>query len=691
MSVSTESIRNIAITGHGATGKTTLFERLLFAGGAIPKLETVESGKTVSDYHEDEISRKISIHLALAPVEWKNTKINLLDTPGASDFVGEVVAGLRAGEMSCVVVGADVGVQIETMKIWRRLNDRDLPRIVFVNKMDKEHADFDKTLADLREKFGVNLAPITIPVGSGREHTGIIDLVENAAFTGGPEAAAARGDIPADMADAVEEARIALMEAAAEGDDELMEKYLEEEALSDDEISRGLAEGFTSNKVVPVVCGSALGGTGIEQLLNFLASSGAAPSGTMSAVDPDGNEAEVTVAPGETLRCFVFKTSIDQFSGRLSFVKVVSGTLSSSNELTNIREGKRERISKIYTCVGKDLAETPSLDAGDIGVLTKLATVVTNDTLAEPNGNLSFPPLKLPQPVHAVTITAASKKDEDKLAQALSRVAEEDLTFRIAFNPETKETVASGMGEQHLMNIFSRIKDQQKVDIETSTPRVAYRETITKSSGAEYQHKKQTGGHGQYARVELEIKPIDQAKHFEFVNAVVGGAISRGYIPGVEKGIIEGMEGGSLAGYPMTGIEAKVVDGKEHPVDSSEMAFRLAARGALRAAMDQAKAVLLEPIMNLTVFVDDQHLGDVLSDLSSRRGKVQGQEAIGGGIQEIDAQVPQAELLRYSIDLRSITSGTASFEMEFSHYHSISGKIAEDVIKAAKVKQSEEE
>jgi len=385
----------------------------------------------------------------------------------------------------------------------------------------------------------------------------------------------------------------------------------------------------------------------------------------------------------------VFKTSIDQFSGRLSFVKVVTGVIRGDSELLNPRENKREKVTKSYTCQGKKLEETDALVAGDIGILNKMASVHTNDTLCSPDQAVAYLPLQLPRPVHAVAINAVSKKDEDKMNQMLQRAAEEDLTFQINYNKETRETVISGMGELHLDIILEKIRTQAKIEMNTRVPRVAYRETVRKEAGAEYQHKKQTGGHGQYAKVVLEIKPLARGEQFKFVNGVVGGRISKGYIPGVEKGVIEGMEAGILAGYPVVDLEAKVVDGKEHPVDSSELSFKLAARGALRASMEKADPVLLEPVMNLTVFVDDQYLGDVLSDLSSRRGRVLGQEPVGGGIQEVKAQVPQAELLRYSIDLRSITSGTAGFEMEFNHYSPITGKIADQVVAAAEALKQE--
>ncbi len=708
MATGSEAIRNIAVTGHGATGKTSLVEQLLAFGGVIPKAEPVESGRTVSDFTEEEAARRISIHLSLSHLEWQERKINLLDTPGASDFAGELVAGLRAAETALVLVAADAGVQIGTIQTWRRLKARATPRLVFVNKMDKEHADFAGVLAALKENFQANFVPLTLPIGEGAAFKGVVDLIAGKAYLL-PEAGrkAAAADIPAELQEQAARYRQALIEAAAEGDDQLMEKFFETESLSDEEIQRGLIGGLASGKMVPVLCGSALQASGVCSLANALASiclsplgrqeplaggaAGAKPGTEAGQGGPqDGQEAAAKpIDPQGPASCFVFKTSIDQFSGKLSFIKVVSGQIRSDTDLATARDRRKEKLNKIYTCQGKKLEDAEVLVAGDVGILTKLPTAITNDTLSSPELELSFLPLELPQPVHAVAISAAAKKDEDKLNQLLQRAAEEDLTFRIVYNQETKENVISGMGELHLDIILGKIRNQAKIEVQTKTPKVAYRETIRAPGAAEYQHKKQTGGHGQYAKVALEIKPLPRGQHFNFVNGIVGGRISKGYIPGVEKGVIEGMESGILAGYPVVDLEASVVDGKEHPVDSSELAFKLAARGALREAMEKADPVLLEPIMNLTVYVDNQYLGDVLSDLSSRRGRVLGQEQ-AGAIQVVKAQVPQAELLRYSIDLRSMTSGTASFEVEFDHYSPIAGKVAEMVITAAKAEKEAE-
>ncbi|HET6450979.1 MAG TPA: elongation factor G [Spirochaetia bacterium] len=685
MSVSTRSLRNVALAGHGGTGKTTLVDEMLAAGGAIPKAERVETGKTVSDFTEEEISRKISVHLSLSHVTWKDVKVNILDTPGSADFVGEVAAAFRVAECALLAVGADVGVQIETIKLWRRLTRSEMPRFVFVNKMEKERADFGRSVADLADKFKASFVPVVVPIGAGADFKGVVDLIDQKAWIDGKEA-----PVPDSAKAEVEAARQKLVESAAEGDDSLIEKFFAEGNLSPEEIRKGLASGMKARKLCPVLCGAAITGAGVPALLDFIAYAVPAPEGMAKAATPDGKEVERKIADSEPTTCFVFKTAMDQFTGKLSYFKVMSGKIAPDSDVQIAREGKKEKLTKVYTCLGKKLEETPELLAGDLGLLTKSASLRTNDTLHDPHAPTVYAPLELPNPVHALAISAKAKKDEDKMNQALLKITEEDLTFVVSYDKETKETVISGMGELHISMILDKIKEHQKIEVETKIPRVAYRETIQGKSEAEHTHKKQTGGHGQYAKVVLEVNPIPRGERFKFTNAIFGGAVSRGYIPGVEKGIAEAMEAGVLAGYPVVDVEARITDGKEHPVDSSELAFKLAAREAFRECMRNAKPVLLEPVCNLTVYVDEQYLGAVLSDLSGKRGKVSGQNPIGGGILEVKAQVPQAELMHYAIDLKALTASTGSFELEFDHYSPISGRIAEDVIKAAQAARAEE-
>ncbi|MCX7027006.1 MAG: elongation factor G [Spirochaetes bacterium] len=697
MPFATENIRNIAIAGHGSTGKTTLLEHVLFQGGAIAKPETVESGKTASDYGEDEIARKISVRTSLTHIVAKDTKVNLLDAPGSSDFVGEVILAFRACESALLLIDAKSGVQIETIKVWRNLDSRSKPRMIFITRMDEDRADFDADLEDIKAKFKTSCVPVTIPMGAGVDFTGVIDVVNGVAYPlpASHDQKETSTAIPAAYNDVYQSARIQLFEAAAEGDDALMEKYLEAGELSQEETLTGLKKALAGAKIVPAFAGSGLKNSGTAALIDFIVATAPTPHDLApEQVGSGDSEVEVRVDVSKPASAIVIKTQIDQFSGRLSFLKVITGTLVPELDMVNVKDSRKERLSKLYTAQGKKIEETQSLAAGDIGIITKFVTLRTNDTLSAADKPLAFKPLKLPTPVHLVAISAVNKKEEDKLNENLLKATEEDLTFQVNFNAETKETVIAGMGELQINMILDKIKNQSKILAETRIPRVAYRETITKSAHAEYTHKKQTGGHGQYAKVVFDVEPIERGSGYQFENKLFGQSVSKGFIPGIEKGIHQAMEAGVVAGYPVVDTRTAIVDGKEHPVDSSEMAFKLASRGAFREAMRQASPVLLEPVMDLTVFAEEKNLGDVMSDLSGRRGRISGQNPIGGGIIEVDAQVPQAELLRYAIDLRSMTSGTGSFQVEFSHYAPITGKIAEEVIKAAqafKTAEAEEE
>jgi elongation factor G len=694
MSYTTDLIKNVSIAGHGGTGKTTLFEHLLFTGGVIPKAETVESGRTTGDSTPEEIERKISIHTALAHIERAGKKINLFDTPGSSDFTGDVILSFRASEFALLTVDSRAGVQIETIKLWRNLEGRQKPRGIFITKMDDERADFNRIMEDIKEKFKVDPVPVTIPMGAGAGFQGVIDVLNEKAWLiqadGSPEK---EGPIPGEYRELAAAARERLIEAAADGDDTLMEHYIDKGSLDAEEMHTGLIEALAEHKFVPAFAGVALKNSGLIPLLDFIADIGPDPrTARDKGFTADGKEQDIPLDSGSPLSALVIKTVYDQFSGKLSWIKIIGGKLTADSEAFNVSENKKERIGKLYTCQGKKLEEVRELFAGDVGIITKSATLKTNDTLSAGDGNINFVHLRLPEPVHSVAVNAVQKRDDDKLGEFLLRATEEDKTFRYHFNTETKETVISGMGELHVNIILDKIKQNQKIEVETHIPRVAYRETITKKASAEYTHKIQTGGHGQYGKVVLDIGPLGRGEGYKFENKIFGGAVPKNYIPGVEKGIAEGMARGTMAGYPVVDVEVAIVDGKYHPVDSSELSFKLASRNAFREAMKQAGPVLLEPVMNLTVFVEEKYLGDVMSDLSGKRGKILGQDAVGG-IGEIRAQVPQAELLRYSIDLRSITSGTGSFSVDFDHYAPISGKIADDVIKAAeafKLKEEEE-
>ncbi|GHU21856.1 GTP-binding protein [Spirochaetia bacterium] len=683
MNYTTEHIKNVSIAGHGGTGKTTLYEHLLFAGGVIPRAETVESGKTLSDSSPEEVERKISIHTALAHIERNGIKINILDTPGSSDFTGDVILSFRAAEFALLVVDARSGVQIETIKLWRNLESRNKPRGIFITRIDDERANYDTVIADIKEKLKIDPVPFTIPMGNAVNYTGVVDVLSEKSYTIPDTGIEKPSDLPSGYQEAYKSARDRVSEAAAEGSDELMEEYLVTGEIDSSHLQQGLRVAVAENKIVPVFVGAALKNSGLIPFLDAISELGPGPQSAHDvASTADGAEQDVPVNPDKALAALVIKTAYDQFSGKISWLKIIQGKLSADSEVFNVSENKKERISKLYICQGKKLEEVTELAAGDIGILTKSASLNTNNTITAGDTSLSFLPLRLPEPVHSIAVNAVAKKDDDKLGDFLVRSTEEDKTFRYIFNAETKETVISGMGELHVNIILDKVKSLQKIEVETHVPRVAYRETITKGAGAEYTHKKQSGGHGQYGKVALEIAPLPRGEQYKFVNAIFGGAIPKNYMPGVEKGVVEGMAAGVMAGYPVVDVEVKITDGKYHPVDSSELSFKIAGRNAFREAMRQANPVLLEPIQNLTVFVEGKYLGDVMSDLSGKRGRILGQNSVGG-IEEIRAQAPQSELLRYSIDLRSITSGTGSFSVEFAHYAPISGRIADDVIKAA--------
>lgn len=684
MNATTDNIRTIAIAGHGQSGKTTLLERLLFSTGAIEKMESVESGKTTSDYTQEEIERKFSVYSSFSHIHFKDKVINIWDTPGLSGFVGEVILAFRSSEMACIVLDGRVGVQIETIKFWRNLNSRNKARLIFANKMDDAKSDFEHCLQDVKKQFAVGVFPVTIPFYEGELFKGVIDVLHGVAYV-------TEGDkekecpIPESYMASYKEKLELLAAASAEGDDDLMLKFIDEGELTPEEIAKGLALGVKDNRIVPFFAGSALTGSGITPLLRFIDEIVPSSEGSLErCLDKNGEAVSVKIDESAPFSAMVVKTSNDQFSGKLSYIKVVQGSLTPDSEVYNLREEKKERIGKLYKSIGKKIVEVSSLPAGDVGIISKLTVTKTNDTLCASQDFLPFVKLRTPEPIYSIAVSAKEKKTEDKITEALYKVCEEDMTVSFVFNPETKQNVLSGMGDVHTGIILSKIEKQTKVDIITTTPRIAYRETIQRKAQAEYTHKKQSGGHGQFGRVVLSIAPLPRGEKYSFTNAVFGGAISKGYIPGVEKGVLEAMQKGVLAGYPVVDVAVTVLDGKEHPVDSSEMAFKIAGRNAFRNAMKEAGPVLLEPIMNLTVYVESSYLGDIMSDLSSRRGRILGQDSLSNGIEELRAQAPHKELLRYAIDLRSMTSGTGSFEMSFDHYDSISGKTAEEVISSAK-------
>lgn len=685
MVFSTLNIRNVAIAGHGQTGKSSLFENLLFVSGKEKEFIEPCTEKSTTGYTPEEVSRKISIYNSLANFVYKDRLVNIWDTPGSSDFVGEVITAFRSSGVSVLVVDGRFGVQIETIKLWRNLNSRNKPRMIFVNKMDDERADYNKVLKDLKDKFEVEFFPVTIPVSQGKSYKGVVDVFNGKAYgVTGAGKKEEEMEVPGDMAEEITRVKNLLAETAAEGDDDLFVKFLDEGELTKDEIIKGLTECMENNKAVPVFCGSCAKSSGILSLMDFIVDFSPSPLSHYDlTVSESGEESTVKFDENAPFSGLVIKTVFDQFSGKTSYVKIITGKIKADTEVYNIQENKKERIGKIYRCSGSRMEEIQEACAGDIVLCVKLASAKTNDTLAANQGSMVYKKLKHPYPVYSLAVKAKDKKQEDKLGELLLKKTEEDMTLRFSYNSETKQNVISGMGDLQLGIVLDKIKASSKIEIETSVPDIAYRETIQRKAQAEYTHKKQSGGHGQYGKVVLSIQPLERGMEYSFTNAVFGGAISKGYIPGVEKGVKEAMEHGVLAAYPVVDVGVTVLDGKEHPVDSSEMAFKIAARNAFREAMKKAGPILLEPVMNLTVFVESKYLGDIMSDLSGKRGKILGQDTLGSGIDEIRAQVPQSELMKYAVDLRSITSGTGSFEVSFDHYDPISGKIAEKIIEKA--------
>lgn len=685
MVFSTLNIRNVAIAGHGQTGKSSLFENLLFVSGKEKEFIEPCTEKSTTGYTPEEVSRKISIYNSLANFVYKDRLVNIWDTPGSSDFVGEVITAFRSSGVSVLVVDGRFGVQIETIKLWRNLNSRNKPRMIFVNKMDDERADYNKVLKDLKNKFEVEFFPVTIPVSQGKSYKGVVDVFNGKAYgVTGAGKKEEEMEVPGDMAEEITRVKNLLAETAAEGDDDLFVKFLDEGELTKDEIIKGLTECMENNKAVPVFCGSCAKSSGILSLMDFIVDFSPSPLSHYDlTVSESGEESTVKFDENAPFSGLVIKTVFDQFSGKTSYVKIITGKIKADTEVYNIQENKKERIGKIYRCTGSRMEEIQEACAGDIVLCVKLASAKTNDTLAANQGSMVYKKLKHPYPVYSLAVKAKDKKQEDKLGELLLKKTEEDMTLRFSYNSETKQNVISGMGDLQLGIVLDKIKASSKIEIETSVPDIAYRETIQRKAQAEYTHKKQSGGHGQYGKVVLSIQPLERGMEYSFTNAVFGGAISKGYIPGVEKGVKEAMEHGVLAAYPVVDVGVTVLDGKEHPVDSSEMAFKIAARNAFREAMKKAGPILLEPVMNLTVFVESKYLGDIMSDLSGKRGKILGQDTLGSGIDEIRAQVPQSELMKYAVDLRSITSGTGSFEVSFDHYDPISGKIAEKIIEKA--------
>jgi elongation factor G len=663
-----EQIRNVVIVGHGGSGKTTLAEALLFSAGAIPRMGKVEDGSTVTDFDPEEQRRTISVSLALAPFELDGHKVNVLDAPGYADFIGDVIAGLSAADLALFVVSAVEGVEVQTEIAWKLAEQRGIPRAIFVNKLDRERASYERTLDELKEKFGTGVAPLQLPIGEEASLSGVMELLNDVAvsYSGGAPKGS-EGPIPADMEMQEHAVHDALVEGIVVADDELMERYLGDEKIEISELAKALAAGIASATVFPVLCGSAARLIGVDRLAKFIVEEAPAPAVSDGAAG-----------------AMVFKTLVDPYVGHVNIFKVVQGTVKHDDNLTNSRTRNDERIHQLFTMRGKEQDTVTEVAAGDIAAVAKLANTETGDVLAMKGTTIDVEPPTVPEPLLATAIHAKSKADEDKLANALHRLQEEDPVLRIDRDAETHQTVLRGMGETHLSIALEKLARKFGVEVETEDVRVAYRETISGSAEAEGKLKKQSGGHGQFAVAWLRVEPQERGAGSEFVDAIVGGVIPRNFIPAVEKGVAEAEEHGGALGFPVVDVKVTCFDGKHHSVDSSEMAFKTAASMGLREALAKASPILLEPISELVITVPEAHQGDIMGDLNGKRGRIQGSASIGGGEVEIVANVPTSEVLRYAIDLRSMTGGRGRFSAKHSHYDPVPGQLVDKIVAAAK-------
>jgi elongation factor G len=659
----TAKIRNVALVGHGGAGKTTLAEALLYAAGAISRMGRVEDGTTVCDFDPEEARRGISVSLAVAPFEHDGHKVNLIDTPGYADFVGDVAAGLRAADLAVFVVSAVEGVEVQTEAAWKLAEARGIPRVIFVNKLDRERASFERTLEQMKDRFGPGVAPLELPIGGEGDFRGVVDLLTDVAITyDGTSPAGTEGPIPPEMEAEEHSVHDALVEGIVVADDDLMERYLDDQPIDVKELGHALARGIDEATVFPVLCGSATRLVGVDRLARFIVEEGPEPH----VAGDDGAAA-----------AFVFKTVVDPYIGRVNVFKVLQGVVRTDDTLLNGRTVHDERMHQLVTLRGKEQEPAAELHAGDIGAVAKLADTTTGDVLAVRGADISVEALTPPAPVLAIAIHSKSKGDEDKLANALHRLIDEDPALRLEQDAETHQTVLSGMGETHLSIALERLARKFGVEVETEERKVAYRETITTTAEAEGKYKKQTGGHGQFGIAWLRLEPLPRGSDFEWVDAIVGGAIPRNLIPAVEKGVREVMSHGGVYGFPVVDVRVTCFDGKSHPVDSSEMSFKMAASIGFKEAMAKADPILLEPVSELVVTVPEANQGDIMGDLNAKRGRIHGSSSVGDGEVEIVALVPTSEILRYAIDLRSLTGGRGRFTATHAHYDPVPTHLAE--------------
>ena len=679
-----EHIRNVALISHVGTGKTSLVDAALYDSGAVTRQGKVDEGSSVADYDPDELKRRMTLNTKVLPIEWKNTKINFIDTPGYADLVGEVKAGLRIADAALVVVTAEKGVEVGTELTWQYAGERNLPRMVLVNKLDRENTSFDQALESLRKQFGLKVVPLQLPIGEQASFRGVIDLVSQKGYTFEGGNKVQEVPVPAELKDKISTYREQLIESAVESDDTIMEKFLEGEELSNEEILSVVKMGTRSGQLVPVLCASTSKNIGVQTLLDAVvdyipAAADAVPEDAQAF---DGN-----------LSMFVFKTAAAQV-GTISSFRVYSGTLKSDSHVFNVQTKADERIGQLIIQRGKMQENATEIPAGDFGAVTKLSNTHTGDTLtSSKDTTTALEPINFPEPVYTVAVFPKSKADLDKMSNALARIVEEDRTLRVARDPQTAEVLLSGMGESHIQIVVEGIKRKYGVDLEVREPRISYREAIRKKARANGRHKRQSGGHGQFGDVWLEIEPLPFGgeETFVFEDKIVGGVVPGQYIPGVEKGVRESLKRGFISGNPMVYIKVALVDGKYHPVDSSAQSFEIAASLGMQEAVPQASPTILEPLMTVTITVPEGNMGDVMSDINTKRGRVLGMTPVGNGMQQITANVPQAEMLHYTTDLRSITQGRGSFKMEFYQYEEVPPNIQQEIIAQYQKQKSEQE
>ena len=689
------SIRNVALVGHSHSGKTSLASAMLFTAGATQRLGRVDEGNTVTDHDDEEISRAMSISAATAVVEWRNTKINLIDTPGFNMFIHEAEMALPAVEAALVVVDAVSGVEVVTERIWHYCDKFLLPRAIVCTRMDRERADFNRVMESLTTAFGRTIVPVQLPIGSEKSFTGVVDLVKMQAYTYemGGNGKAKTGPIPASMEEEAKAAHERLVELVAEGDDALMEEFFDKGTIAEEHIITGLHNAIREDKIFPVLFASGLGNIGTDEVLDFIVDylPTAAERGTVKAATTANNGEPATrkVSDSEPLSLFVFKTISDPFSGRISFFKVYSGVLKNDATLQNFTRGSSEKFAHLSAMQGKTAIPVNELHAGDIGAVAKLKDTLTGDTLGDKGSSIQYPQVTFAEPAITFAIEPKTRADEDKLSNGIHKLMEEDAMLRFFRDPQTKEFLIAGTGQQHIEVVVAKLKNRYHTEVVLKAPKVPYRETIRGKADVQGRHKKQSGGHGQFGDCKIKMEPMPRGGHFEFVNEIFGGAIPKNYIPAVEKGIVEAAERGFLAGYPVVDFRVILYDGSYHDVDSNELSFKTAGRIAFRKAMEQAKPTLLEPIMNVEITIPDEFAGGIMGDLNSRRGRIQGMDNKGGKT-VVKAVVPMAEMLTYGTDLTSMTQGRGTFSMEMDHYDFVPQAQQEKIIAAAKAERGEE-